>query len=214
MIQVFHFSEAGGHLENEDAWAIQPHPQDPNCLLAVVADGQGGRAGGLSAARLACVTFIESASRVPLSRLQMAVTWSYLLHTVDERVCADPTAGFTTLVAFLIHGCYLRGASCGDSALAVVQANAPDEILTARQRKNPPVGSGDATFVDFFSKLTCPWTVVGMTDGVWKYSGWDFILQAARGHCGAAMIEALRNRARLERSGQFQDDFTLIVLQE
>src|SRR5262245_12226904 len=50
MIQAFHYSEAGGHAHNEDAFATLSHPQNPNCQLGVIADGQGGRAGGAAAA--------------------------------------------------------------------------------------------------------------------------------------------------------------------
>lgn len=214
MMNVFSCSEPGGHPENEDAFEICPHPQDSNCHLGVIADGQGGRAGGRAAARLACKTFIESASRLSPQRLLQPRTWGRLLHTVDRTVCDHPVAGFTTLVVFLVHGRYLCGASCGDSGLAIVQAGSPGKILTARQLKNPPVGSGCAAFVDFASSLTHPWTVLGMTDGVWKYAGWDFILQAANGKNGAEIIEMLRDKTSLARTGQFQDDFTLIVLQE
>jgi hypothetical protein len=44
MVAVFSFTEVGGHLVNEDAFLVQPHPQDPACWLLLLADGQGGRA--------------------------------------------------------------------------------------------------------------------------------------------------------------------------
>ena len=52
-------------------------------------------------------------------------------------------------------------------------------ILTRHQFKDPPVGSGEASFVPFTARLASPWTVLALTDGVWKYAGWDHVLQVA-----------------------------------
>ena len=51
-----------------------------------------------------------------------------------------------------------------------------------------------------------------MTDGVWKYVGWGPIAVEAARHQGQALIDVLQQRARLPGSGEFQDDFTLIVI--
>src|SRR5262249_2410116 len=107
---------------------------------------------------------------------------------------------------------HLWGASSGDSAALVVNAGQPGNILTNRQKKNPPLGSGEAVFVNFGSRLARPWTVLAMTDGVWKYAGWEVILKMGAEKRREEVIPALRYRARLQRSGSFQDDFTLIVL--
>jgi hypothetical protein len=52
-----------------------------------------------------------------------------------------------------------------------------------------------------------------MSDGVWKYAGWGAITQAASTLRGRALLEALQARARLPGSGQFPDDFTLVLLE-
>ena len=49
-------------------------------------------------------------------------------------------------------------------------------VLTADQRKNPPVGSGAAVFTEFTAELGHGWRVLGLTDGVWKYVGWDRVI--------------------------------------
>ena len=51
-----------------------------------------------------------------------------------------------------------------------------------------------------------------MSDGVWKYAGWERIRREAVSLEGAALVESLKQAARL-RSGSFPDDFTLIVLE-
>jgi hypothetical protein len=213
VIRVATHSEAGGHAHNEDAFAVGSHPDDPHSLLCALADGQGGQFGGGPAARLACEAFLDLASRVSLERLMLRNGWDDVLTRVDRAVADDVGAGFTTLVAFAVARGHLAGASCGDSALVVAAAGQAPLALTARQSKYPAVGSGGAVFVPFSAALSVPWAVLAMSDGVWKYAGWDAAYQAAAG--GAAdLIGALRQRAGLPGSGALQDDFTLVVLRD
>jgi PPM family protein phosphatase len=211
MIRVMTHSEAGGHAHNEDAFAIGPHPDDPHSLLCALGDGQGGQPGGGPAARLACETFLDRASCVPLARLMLLHGWNDVLTQVDRDVAEDPGAGFTTLAAFAVARGRLAGAACGDSALVVAGPEQAPLALTARQRKSPAVGSGGAVFIPFSAALSPPWVVLAMTDGVWKYAGWDAVHQAAAG-AADDLIRPLRQRAGLPGSGALQDDFTLVVL--
>ena len=106
----------------------------------------------------------------------------------------------------------VAGASCGDSA-ALLVCGGRARPLTAAQAKNPPVGSGAAPFVPFAAGLVRPWALLAMSDGVWKYAGWAAITQAASALRGRALLEALQARARLPGSGQFPDDFTLVLFE-
>ena len=210
-MRVHTFTEAGGHPHNEDAFRVEPHPLAPDVLLVALADGQGGRAGGARAARLAVDTAIELAGQQKASSLGW-FAWQDLLRRVDAAVAADPVAGFTTLVAFTIFdGICAEGASCGDSALLLVDSEGP-EVWTAHQQKNPPVGSGDAPFTPLAGSLVAPWQLVALTDGVWKYAGWPAVTRLAGERRGDALIEALQARARLPGSGTFPDDFTVVVI--
>lgn len=123
------------------------------------------------------------------------------------------TAGFTTFVGFAVVNGRLVGASSGDSAVMLVTGGEARE-LTAGQRKNPPVGSGVATFVPFEARLTEPWKVLAMSDGVWKYAGWEKVVGAAKTMSREALVGALKDAARLPGSGRFPDDFTVVVLEE
>jgi hypothetical protein len=212
MIRAVTHSEAGGHAHNEDAFALAPHPDDPHSYLCAVADGQGGQHGGGAAARRACDTFLRVAGQATLPELLLPRVWDDILAFVDRAVADDPHAGFTTLVTFCVANGHLAGASCGDSALALVLPPDAPLVLTSRQSKNPPVGSGGAVFVPFAVQLRPPWTLLAMTDGVWKYSGWDAVLQAPAGAAGEDVVQALRQRAALPGSGALQDDFTLVIL--
>lgn len=213
MVEVYAFSAAGGHPVNEDAFLVRPHPADADCWLCCLADGQGGRAGGARAAQFACQTVLQVADRTLLGMLAAARGWGSLLQHSDQSVTADLEAGFTTLVGFCVCRGRIVGASCGDSAVLLVNERGAT-VLTADQRKDPPVGSGAAVFTGFTAELGRGWRVLGLTDGVWKYVGWDRVIAAARSHPGRSVLDQLQSLARLPRTGAFPDDFTVVVLDE
>jgi serine/threonine protein phosphatase PrpC len=212
-MDVFSHSEAGGHIENQDAFDVRPHPLDANCYLCLVADGQGGRSGGAAAAQLACSVAIAKACAEHPQHLLQANVWQRILEAADRAVDDDKAAGFTTLVGFCIADGQLCGASSGDSAAILLGSKQPGVILTADQQKNPPVGSGGAAFVSFGMKLIRPWKVLAMTDGVWKSVGFESVMQIACESEGQKLIAALLDRAKLPRTGKLQDDFTVVLLQ-
>jgi hypothetical protein len=215
MIQVSSYSAAGGHATNEDVFEVCPHPHDPAVYLCALADGQGGRAGGLAAARLSCRACVATASQQTPGRLMLPHVWMEILRAADAAVAADPAAGFTTLVAFCVTEARLCGASCGDSAAVVLaELGQVGNIVTARQHKNPPVGSGEASAVPFAATLRPPWTLLAMSDGVWKYAGWENILALDPRQPGHVLCRTLLERACLPGSLALQDDFTLVVIQE
>jgi serine/threonine protein phosphatase PrpC len=210
---VFTYSEAGGHPLNEDAYEVRPHPSDESCSLCALADGQGGRAGGGEAARLACRLALKEADSMSVKSLASTSTWVSLLRPADEAVRDDPAAGFTTLIGLAVSGGRIVGASSGDSAVWLVGTDGRLVDLTARQVKNPPVGSGGAVFVPFTADLPATSVVLVMSDGVWKYVGRDRIQTLAGTLRGQTLLESLQQQARLPGSGKFQDDFTVIVFQ-
>ncbi len=213
MIRVTSFSEAGGHAVCEDAFEVHRHPSDPDGWLGFLADGQGGQAGGAEAARIACRVAAEAALSLSPHQLSDSRTWTALLQQADAAVAADHEAGFTTLIGLSILGDVLHGASCGDSAVLVVSEDQGPRQATADQLKNPPVGSGVATFIPFTATLAGRWSVLAMSDGVWKYAGWDRIFETVATHRGESLVAALQAAARLRRSGQFPDDFTVVLFE-
>src|SRR5436190_356823 len=111
MIEVFHHSEPGGHIQNEDCCCMAPLPGEPECHLCVIADGQGGQPGGAAAAQLACNNARDAILETSRPKLQVSSHWAKLLHQIDIDVAHDPQAGFTTLVAFCISTNWICGAS-------------------------------------------------------------------------------------------------------
>jgi serine/threonine protein phosphatase PrpC len=212
MVTVVSFTEAAGDRPNEDFALVQPHPLDPSAWLCFVADGQGGQRGGGRAARLACESALATAAGHTPSQLEDVRAWAGLLRAVDEGVRTDRDAGFATFVGLCVRPDRVTGISNGDSAaLLVGGANATE--LTAGQPKNPPVGSGMVAGATFATKLTRPWRVLVMTDGVWKYAGWPRVIAAARMPDSTEVMDELQRAARLVGSGRFQDDFTVVLLE-
>jgi serine/threonine protein phosphatase PrpC len=212
MVSVRSCSEVGGHRLNEDAFGVQAHPLAADCWLCLLADGQGGQAGGGPAARLACQAALGAALECRPEELLDPATWSDILRQADAAVTADPDAGFTTLVGLCVYRDRVAGASNGDSAALLVTGGKALN-LTAGQQKNPAVGCGDAVAVPFAARLSEPWRVLVMSDGVWKYVGWDRVVAIAGRTPGPAVIGELQGAARLRGSGRFQDDFTVVVLE-
>jgi serine/threonine protein phosphatase PrpC len=212
---VFTFSEAGaGHAENEDAFDVRRHPADERRWLCTLADGQGGRAGGSRAARLACSVAMQEAMTLAPHKLAEPAAWASILRRADEAVAADPEAGLTTLVGLSVAGRKVCGASNGDSAVLAWDSVGRAEELTRHQFKNPPVGSGFAAVVPFGDELVSPWAVLAISDGVWKYVGWQGVIEAVRRARGEALLESLQEMARLRGTRRFPDDFTVVVLQD
>ena len=207
------FSEVGGHLQNEDAFIVRQHPFDESLTVCVVADGQGGQAGGGLAAELACRTAFEAAAAISPERFAEPLVWFSLLRKVDEAVRLDSEAGFTTFVGLCTMEDRVVGISCGDSGALLVSGSQACE-LTRGQSKNPPVGSGSAVPVPFLAKAVAPWRLLVMTDGVWKYVGWQQLIAVAKREQGAELVGELQRSARLPGSGRFQDDFTILLLEQ
>jgi hypothetical protein len=213
IFRVATFTEAGGHPVNEDAFEVQRHPADEELWLCTLADGQGGRAGGGLAARVACRTAMEVAGLAPGHKLLTAAYWVKVLREADQAVAKDPKAGFTTLVGFCLGQGQIWGASNGDSAVLAMQADGRAEELTRHQAKNPPIGWGNAACTPFTALLATSRAVLAMTDGVWKYAGWNKIAEAAKGLRGQRLVDSLHSAARLPPSGKLQDDFTLVLFE-
>ena len=131
----------------------------------------------------------------------MPTAKSHWIRALDSRLSLDSPSPVTL------------GASSGDSAVLVISDGKPATQVTAGQFKNPPVGSRMALFMPFAVKLNRPWLVLAMADGVWKYVGWDRIVEEASRARGQALLPTLQNIARLGSARSFQDDFTIVCFE-
>ena len=208
----FHLhSEPGGKPLNEDYVLVRQHPMMSGMLLCFLADGQGGRANGAQAARVACETAIQlTRNSAPADLLEPAY-WEDLLDDVDVEV--GGTEGFTTLVAAAVTRESVTGRSCGDSKLYhFSRGTGIWEEWTSRQLRNPPVGSSECQFTMFHQDVDGGDSLLIVSDGVWKYCGYE-ALQSAFALTDLSTVAAHLRTATLARAGQkLPDDFSLIAL--
>jgi serine/threonine protein phosphatase PrpC len=206
-MQVIAYS-TGADARNEDCELHDEAPVD-GVWRCVLADGQGGRSGGQTAARTAChATWQALAALSPRDRSSPSSVCGALV-AADRAVCAEPTAGFTTLIGLLVEDGWLCGASNGDSLVLLLDQGTVID-LTRGQAKNPPVGSGNADIRPIGFALTEPWALLVASDGVWKYVGLDTLAALLRDHRGQDLLDHALAAARLPGSARLQDDFTLV----
>jgi hypothetical protein len=210
-MMIYTFTEAGDGHVNEDAIAHRPHPATEDFALCALADGQGGRRGGGIAAQTAVLWALCAAGAVEPEDLLSSERWLDVCNLADRGVAAEPDTGYCTLVALAAAGEWVVGASSGDSA-AVLILESSAVILTERQHKNPPVGSGAARFEAFSARPGMKWRVLIVSDGVWKYAGWERMIAVGRSAQGDHVADALR-REVLQSHGSLPDDFSVIVIE-
>lgn len=204
-------SEAGEGRANEDVALVRPHPGDAGVLLCSLADGQGGQAGGVNAARVAAEESLRAAASFSTKELRQAAPWYAVVGAADEAVCEDDAAGYCTLVSLCVSARGVWGASCGDSGALLINSGR-EFLLTEDQRKNPPIGSSAAHPVAFSARLHPGWTLLVVSDGVWKFVGWESIARLAAGNEGQALVAALRRAAWDANGGRLPDDFSVALL--
>jgi hypothetical protein len=159
---------------------------------------------------LAVSTCVELALTLPVSALRDRKTWVSILQEADTAVSAAEGAGFCSLVVLGAEGDGIRGASCGDCAASLCRAGQLVD-LTEDQRKNPPVGSRSAQPVGFAESLKTPWRLIVMSDGVWKYAGWEAVAQALKATERPNIVASLRQVAC--REGRLLDDFSVAIFE-
>ena len=211
-MRFFTHSEPGGHPTNEDAIGIIRIADDPVALICALSDGQGGQAGGAVAAQTAVDSFLEKAQSCALKELVSPHSWEAIGETVDRSVSLKPDAGYATCIGLVLIPSFVIGISNGDSAVALF-LNDEFALLTEHQHKNPPIGSGAARLAPFSARLDEPWKLLLMSDGVWKFIGWETIIKLCGAASGEELMTSLRDVAAKNTGGTLLDDFSLILIE-
>ena len=206
-----HSERGGSHAANEDAVVVRQHARASGLWVCCLSDGQGGRADGARAAQLAVQQSMVAALDCPPRSLREPLAFERIVRAADAVVYAEPRAGFATLVALAVSRDLICGASCGDSAVLLLQ-NDKISTLTEGQAKDPPVGSHAVDAVPFSLDLEPPWRLCAISDGVWKYAGWGQVYTLMRRLSGSALVDALREAVVRHSSGVLPDDFSIAVL--
>jgi hypothetical protein len=140
------------------------------------------------------------------------LTWESICEAADKQVCSFPEAGYTTLIGLTVIQDFIAGASSGDSA-AVLLLGDQFVVLTEHQHKNPPVGSGGCRLTPLSARLIEPWKLLVVSDGVWRYVGWERMESLMRTDAGDALLSRLRDAAVESRDGRLADDFSVLLIE-
>jgi serine/threonine protein phosphatase PrpC len=172
--------------------------------LVAVADGAGGTGGGSDAAD-GLIAFLST-----LTEKAASTDWFGALCTFDDELAARRSGGQTTGVVAFVNGDSVIGASVGDSSAWLITPAGDTTDLTARQRRRPLLGSGEALPVQFEAELQGGRVLLG-SDGLFKYATAERICALAMQRSAAEGAEALANCVRLP-SGGLQDDVAVVLV--
>lgn len=210
-MKFYHYSEIGEHNENEDAINVVPHVSDSSLLICALADGQGGQHGGAVAAQNSVVLCINKAQSLTPGDLLNPFTWVEIGEYIDQSVSQNSDAGYTTFIGACTTPQFIAGASCGDSAVALI-IDGKLFILSQNQSKNPPVGSGAARLTPFSAVADGAWKLIIVSDGVWKYAGWDSITKSCLSETGETLISKIQTSV-INNTKTLVDDFSIILIE-
>lgn len=209
-MKVVTHTEAGGGKANQDYLVAERHPLAADTWICAIADGQGGRPEGDKASSIACRSVAEICRRTPSDHLAQPGAWMDILADANARV-ASGTEGFTTLIGFAVGPDFICGASVGDSKLYFQPRGGEIIELTANQDKNPPCGVIGAYFAAFSTQLPEEGSVLlAVTDGVWKYAGYEAIQNVLKLETSTAAAEILLTAIRARGGQQLPDDVAII----
>jgi hypothetical protein len=194
--------ESGGR--GEDRLAIE---RGRDRVLVIVADGEGGTAGGARAAEAIC----GAAAAAFRAGLFDGRTWADRLRAIDSMMVTAAHGGASTVVIAEIIDSMVSGASVGDSSAWLVSPSGIVD-LTERQVRKPLLGTGLAEPVGFGPVPMTGRLIVG-TDGLFKYIPRSRLMAIALAGvidvAAGALVEAVRLK-----SGRFQDDVGVVLCEE
>jgi serine/threonine protein phosphatase PrpC len=176
----------------------------PGGYLVAVADGAGGTGGG-SAAADSLIAFLSK-----FTEKAGSTDWVAALCTFDDDLAARRSGGQTTGVVAFVNGDCVTGASVGDSSAWLITPAGDTTDLTARQRRRPLLGSGEALPVQFEAERRGG-RVLLASDGLFKYATAERICALAMQGSVAEAVHALANCVRLP-SGDPQDDVAVVLI--
>jgi serine/threonine protein phosphatase PrpC len=171
--------------------------------VVAVADGAGGTGNGAAAAERLIAALTKLAGGAA------STDWFDALCAFDDEL--SPSGGQTTGVVAFIDSDRIVGASVGDSSAWLISAAGEPTDLTARQRRRPLLGSGEALPVQFEASHGGE-RVLLASDGLFKYATAERICALATQGSVEDAADTLANCVRLLPSGAMQDDVAVVVV--
>jgi serine/threonine protein phosphatase PrpC len=172
--------------------------------LLSVADGVGNSGAGATAAEylVAALTKLAPAAG--------STDWFEALCALDDDLSSRGSGGQTTAVVAYVDSSRVVGASVGDSCALLISAAGKTIDLTARQRRSPLFGSGEALPVQFEAELNGGRLLLA-SDGLVKYVTAEQICALATEGSVVEAANALASSVRLP-SGALQDDVAVVMV--
>ena len=230
----------GDRKEQQDRLSLVPHPKGGGVVLAVVADGMGGHAGGALAAQqvihTVCSNFAQFSARTedPRGFLGASVDEAHMLikasRFINEK---DP---HSTVVVLVLQPGKVTWARCGDSRLyrfrgdrlfqrtvdhsyveqLVMKGRITPEQALVHPNRNillTSLGGEDTPKVDYgdSSDLQAGDSFLLCSDGLWGYFGDAEIGGVLAAYTAREASSILMTRARQRAQGE-GDNVSLIIL--
>jgi len=192
---------AAGNPENQDRGLIL---HDSPRVVLCVADGAGGRSGGMEAADMAVELVRQSAAL-----MGNAGSCAQVLRKMDAAIARDSIAGETTCALAIVTPEVIFGASAGDSGVWLLPESGAHVDLTQAQQRKPFLGSGSAWPVSFQRPRQVGCLLLA-TDGLLKYTSAERILAACHEHSADVAARRLIELVRYP-AGTLPDDVTVIL---
>jgi serine/threonine protein phosphatase PrpC len=167
--------------------------------VIVVADGAGGIEDGEVASRS-----VVDAVRQASLEASNAVDWVQVLRQVDYGIAS----GQSTACVVELGSNRLRGASVGDSGVAILDENDDLAFPSDGQQRKPLLGTREAVPKPFVSSWNMKPLVVG-SDGFWNYVNRDRLIRKLHFTDFVVMAKSLAEMVRLP-SGSLADDVSVV----
>jgi serine/threonine protein phosphatase PrpC len=178
-------------------------PTAQGYLLALADAAGNSGSGAVAAERLVGLV-------AKLTEHSAATDWFEALCALDDELSRGGSGGQTTAIVACVSGNRITGASVGDSSAWLISPAGEMTDLTARQRRRPLLGSGEALPVMFDADLNGARVLVA-SDGLVKYATVEQICALATQGSVAEATNALANCVRLP-SGALQDDVAVVIV--
>jgi PPM family protein phosphatase len=140
--------------------------------VVAVADGAAGTSSGAVAAERV-IALVNKRSRDASS-----TDWFEAFLELDDELSRGGSGGQTTAAVACVSGNRIAGASVGDSCAWLISPACEMTDLTARQRRRPLLGSGEALPVVFEAELNGRRLLIA-TDGLTKYASVEHVCALA-----------------------------------
>lgn len=174
--------------------------------LLALADGAGNSgSGAVAAERL--VGLVAKLTEPPA-----ATDWFEALCALDDELSRGGSGGQTTAAVACVSGNRITGASVGDSCAWLISSTGEITDLTARQRRRPLLGSGEALPVQFEAEPSGGRLLLA-SDGLIKYATVEQICALATQGSVTEAADALAHCVRLP-SGGLHDDVAVLLVSE